>query len=276
MQIQTSIVIACYNQAHLLKQTLFTIGRQWDVTDFDYETIVVDDSSTDNTRGIVEEAAEYWKGKTTFRYLRHHKTCGYSNPAPARNMGYREARGRVIIMQAADVFHGTFNAIQELSRVIDNQYHIAQVLTYNKAGIVDHAYTGPLRGDSWEANPLCFLASMTKTSLMAIGGDDEDFTKPGGDDRWLAMRIIEGFKMLGIWRLDVVGYHQYHGRPKDIDDSWKEMDALWRSKVLAARASGNWRAGKGAWDVIPVSPPQSSPSPQGDPHQGPSSWSEGA
>lgn len=29
-------------------------------------------------------------------------------------------------------------------------------------------------------------------------------------------------------------------------------------------------------DIMPASPPRSSPSPQGDPHQGPSSWSEGA
>ena len=46
-----SVVIVTYNRAHFLKDALDSIKRQ---TFKDYEIILVDDGSTDNTKEIVE------------------------------------------------------------------------------------------------------------------------------------------------------------------------------------------------------------------------------
>ena len=51
---QVSIIIPTYNRAHLIGQTLESVRRQ---TFSDYELVIVDDGSTDNTSGVVRELA---------------------------------------------------------------------------------------------------------------------------------------------------------------------------------------------------------------------------
>ncbi len=58
----------------------------------DFEVIVVDDCSTDNTREIIE--------RFRARYLRTPSTRG---PAGARNLGVRHARGSIVVFVDADV-----------------------------------------------------------------------------------------------------------------------------------------------------------------------------
>jgi glycosyltransferase involved in cell wall biosynthesis len=84
-----SIVVATYNRAELLPQTLQTIlGQSFK----DYELIVVDDGSTDETSKII--AAE----RHRIRYF-YQENRG---PSAARNLGVRHARGSWIAIQDSD------------------------------------------------------------------------------------------------------------------------------------------------------------------------------
>ena len=84
-----SVVIATYNRAEYLPQTIESILAQ---TFKNFELIVVDDGSSDNTRAILESYGDCLR------------VCYQSNrgPSAARNVGVRQARGAWIAIQDSD------------------------------------------------------------------------------------------------------------------------------------------------------------------------------
>jgi glycosyltransferase involved in cell wall biosynthesis len=89
---EISVVIPTYNSAAFLMQTLASIFRQEFV---DYEIIVVDDCSSDNTEAIVAAIAD-----PRLRYIRLPKRHG--GPSGPRNVGIRAARADVIALFDSD------------------------------------------------------------------------------------------------------------------------------------------------------------------------------
>ncbi|MCS7062099.1 MAG: glycosyltransferase [Anaerolineae bacterium] len=88
-----SVVIPAYNQASFLGAAVHSVLAQ---TFPDYEAIIVDDGSTDNTPQV---AAEFTDPRV--RYLRQHN-CGLS---AARNTGIRNAVGELIsFLDSDDLF----------------------------------------------------------------------------------------------------------------------------------------------------------------------------
>ena len=84
-----SVVIATYNRASLLKETIESVLKQ---TFQDFELIVVDDGSTDNT----EEALKSYGDRLC--YLRQENR----GPSAARNLGISHARASWISIQDSD------------------------------------------------------------------------------------------------------------------------------------------------------------------------------
>jgi glycosyltransferase involved in cell wall biosynthesis len=72
-----SVIIPCYEQAHFLGEAIESILSQ---TCLDFEIIVVDDGSHDNTSDVV---ARY----PAIRYLRH----DHRGVSAARNAGFKES-----------------------------------------------------------------------------------------------------------------------------------------------------------------------------------------
>ncbi|MBM4428741.1 MAG: glycosyltransferase family 2 protein [Chloroflexi bacterium] len=84
-----SVVIPAYNATSTLHECLHAIGR----SDYgEYEVVVVDDGSTDNTAGI---ATQYG-----CRVVRLQANVG---AAQAKNLGVDEARGDIIVFTDADI-----------------------------------------------------------------------------------------------------------------------------------------------------------------------------
>ena len=86
-----SVIIPTYNRAHLITRAIRSVLDQ---TYGDFELIVVDDGSTDNTEGIVNGFND-----PRIRYIRHDKNRGV---AAARNTGIKAARGSYIAFQDSD------------------------------------------------------------------------------------------------------------------------------------------------------------------------------
>jgi GT2 family glycosyltransferase len=84
-----SIVIPTYNRARLLEQTLATVFAQEDT---DYEVLVVDDGSSDDTLETLARHGE------RVRVLRQHN----AGPGAARNLGIQEARGEYVAFLDSD------------------------------------------------------------------------------------------------------------------------------------------------------------------------------
>lgn len=87
-----SIIIPAYNYAHYLPFTLDSVKRQ---SLSDWECLIVDDGSTDNTRKVAEK---YTVADTRFKY--HYKSNG--GLSSARNYGLQKASGKYVLFLDAD------------------------------------------------------------------------------------------------------------------------------------------------------------------------------
>ena len=88
-----SVIIPTYNRAHLIGRAIQSVLNQ---TYQDFELIVVDDGSTDNTEDIIRQFQEKDK---RIRYIKHDKNKGGS---AARNTGIKNSVGKYIAFQDSD------------------------------------------------------------------------------------------------------------------------------------------------------------------------------
>jgi len=92
--VKASIIIPTHNRAHILELCLTYLLNQ---TIKDYEVIIVDDASQDETPELI---AKYKIQNTNFKYIRLKNQSG---PYVARNIGIEKAQGEVIIFIDSDV-----------------------------------------------------------------------------------------------------------------------------------------------------------------------------
>lgn len=92
-----SVVIATYNRADVLCETLRRLNRQTLPSD-QYEVIVVDDGSPDNTTQLVEALAPELNYE--FRYLRHDN----HGPGYTENVGIKAAQYDLLLLMADDIW----------------------------------------------------------------------------------------------------------------------------------------------------------------------------
>lgn len=92
-----SVIICTYNRSESLKDTLESIEALFIPEGLQWELIIVDNNSTDNTKKIVEHFADTSKVRTHYVFESHQ---GLSF---ARNAGIRHAQGEIIAFTDDDV-----------------------------------------------------------------------------------------------------------------------------------------------------------------------------
>lgn len=104
-----SVVIPVYNGERYLVECIQSVYRQ---TYFNFEIIVVDDASTDNTGAIVERLRNSY-GR--LRYFRNEKNLGTGG---SRNVGIRESRANLVgFLDQDDRWYPTF--LETQLRILD-------------------------------------------------------------------------------------------------------------------------------------------------------------
>ena len=88
---KVSVVIPTYNRAHLIGRAIKSVLNQ---TYQDFEIIIVDDGSTDNTEEVVKSFND-----ERIRYIQHKKSRG---SAATRNTGIKASKGKYIAFQDSD------------------------------------------------------------------------------------------------------------------------------------------------------------------------------
>ncbi|EEB73891.1 glycosyltransferase family 2 protein [Thermococcus sp. AM4] len=88
-----SIILPTYNRGYIIGRTIRSVLDQ---TFKDFELIIIDDGSTDNTKNIVEI---YKEKDNRIRYIRHKRNLGAN---AARNTGIKKSRGEYIAFIDSD------------------------------------------------------------------------------------------------------------------------------------------------------------------------------
>ena len=105
---QFSIVIPVYNVAPYLRECVDSVLAQ---NSTDYEIILVDDGSTDNSPAICDEYAEKYSQIKVI-----HKTNG--GLSDARNFGIKKAQGDYLMFLDSDDFWNRENVLLDLHNII--------------------------------------------------------------------------------------------------------------------------------------------------------------
>jgi len=236
--VKCSIVLATRNKAEQLDITLASIRKQ--KVPFDYELIVVDDGSTDNTKEICDR----WD--VQYYYISNYK---YRNPSKARNKGYKKATGEIIIAQSDDVVHVRPDTIETLVKNLRvGEFLIAEVHNYEFDGNVPTKFILEYSGLKVH-HPYFFLGALWRTDLYAIGGNDEEFIDPCYDDNWFADCLIHGLGLTPRYTNEAKKWHQSHSHPKGAHKNLEKSKAIYEKKVVEAHMTGVYKSSGGPWSI---------------------------
>lgn len=119
MRAGLSIVIPAFNESKAIGPTLDSISSYFRATGLSHEIIVVDDGSTDDTAGVIREAA---KREPAIRLIRLEKNQG---KGAAVRAGVQEARGEVIAFIDADLPYSVQNLGDAIALVQSGSTDIA-------------------------------------------------------------------------------------------------------------------------------------------------------
>ena len=201
---KVSVIIPTYNGAKYIKQAVDSVLAQ---TYDDYEIIVVDDGSTDDTAELLRPYGD----RITYLYQENRKL-----PA-ARNTGIRAARGQYLAFLDSDDFFLPHKLAAQ-ARCLDERPEVGLVASGHQ--YIDEA--GRLLQESrpWLGRPAITLESILFGGLAPVhavllrrewfdrvGGFDEQFTYCEDSDLWFRLALAG---CLTAWLPVVVCQYRIH------------------------------------------------------------------
>jgi len=214
MNPKVSVIIPAYNNAKFLPETIESVLKQ---TFADWEIIIVDDGSTDNTQEVVAMYLQNHPGK--IKYFRQEN----GGTAQARNRAIKESKGEYLgLLDADDLWLPEKLAVQvpimeanpELALISSETYAIdAQS---NRIGHWKVAKMPNTFECLFEANHIYNLTALARKSCVEkIGGYDETLLVSQDYDLWLRLTKRFPFKVL------YVPLAQYRVHPNNISKNTK-------------------------------------------------------
>ena len=147
-----SIVMPSYNTARYIGDSIDSVINQ---THTNWELLIVDDCSTDNTEEVV---ASY--NDERIRFIKKDKNSG---AAESRNIALREAKGKWIAFLDSDDTWEKEKLEKQISFMIENDYKF----TYTDYKIqlngtwLPYIYTGPRRVNERKMKDYCYFSTIT-------------------------------------------------------------------------------------------------------------------
>jgi len=185
-----SIVIPTYNRKETLQQTLKALFNQSYPKD-KYEIIVVDDGSTDGTEEMIDELIN--KSPCKLKYL-HQKNQG---PAVARNNSIKSSEGKIILFTDDDCVPEIDWISKHVKWYEKDIIGVGGLLISKNETLLDkmdyYRYKEQYVDRKLVYNPILLgtaNCSYKREILAEVGGFDESFPFPGGEDGDLATRIL--------------------------------------------------------------------------------------
>ncbi len=184
-----SVIIPTFNRKNFLKEALLSVFNQ---TFKNFEVIVYDDGSTDNTYGLIRQMQQYYP--INYIYSKENK-----GPSYARNRAVKAANGRYIAFLDSDDLWLKNKLKIQYQFLIENQISICQTDEY---WIRNGKKVNPMNkhkkpsGDVFERSlDLCVVSPsavmLEKKLFEEIGGFDERMPACEDYDLWLRISLKE-------------------------------------------------------------------------------------
>ena len=202
---KVSVIIPTYNRAHILGRAIKSVINQ---TYQDFEIIVIDDGSTDNTEEVIKSFDDE-------RIISHlcEKNRGV---AAARNIGIKLSKAKYIAFQDSDdVWHP--NKLKKIMKVLNDFGNIDFIFSCGRI-IRDREIVGYTGNNSWinksskkELISKLFMADfiptqgsvVKKDKIIKVGGFDESFPSASDYELWLRLTPICNFHFIGEPLFDI-------------------------------------------------------------------------
>jgi glycosyltransferase involved in cell wall biosynthesis len=120
-QLDVTIVLPCYNEQDHVLLELERISKAMDSSPYDYELLVIDDKSTDNTLAVLQEALPHFPQMRLVAFQRN------GGSGTARRIGTADARGRVVVWTDADMTYPN-DRIPEFVQYLHDRPDVDQVV----------------------------------------------------------------------------------------------------------------------------------------------------
>ncbi|WP_237886688.1 glycosyltransferase family 2 protein [Pseudomonas sp. PGPR40] len=182
--IKYSIVIPTFNRSDITRSSVYSIlnlvkSRKQN----DFEIIIVNDGSTDDTQSYFERAS---KENECIRLINTDKlNSEYRNPGFARNAGVMAAKGRRVCFCDGDIIHLS-DPLGEMDKLLSKHGDDVYVTGIHYR-LFDNRLDGP-RGVNSDMPHGSWL-SVERKVLLEIGGYDQRFKKYGNEDQDIVQRL---------------------------------------------------------------------------------------
>lgn len=223
MNPKVTIIIPTYNRADLLPFAVKSVLSQ---TFADFELLILDDASTDNTQTI----AESFLSDPRVRIVRHPKNIGIT---ANRNYGLSIAKGTYIAMLDSDDVWLNNNKIARQVEILESHPQIGIVGTYGKKINIDGREMGEITSKAADLSirhrmmyQNQFIQSsvvIRKEALDAVGWYDEKM--PIWEDYELWLRLGEQYQFRNIPEF-MTGYREHSGNITK-ESKEKSIEAYW-------------------------------------------------
>lgn len=228
-----TVIIPTYNRAEILSRCLENLSKQ---TTQDFEVIIVDDGSTDNTHETAQKFPQ-------FKYI-HQENQGQGN---ARNNALGSATGEIILFIGDDILLEK-TALQE--HILTHKKHpqsnaavlglvlwhpeinvtpFMEWLTNGKAGGTQFAYDLLEGRDEADYNFFYTSNISLKKNLLDKHQFDPDFKSYGWEDIELGYRLTKQENLKLHYNPEAVGYHHHEIDEKSLA---KRMRSIGKSAKI--------------------------------------------
>lgn len=243
-----SIVMGYYNRKPQLKRTLDKFKETYGC--YKYEVVIVDDNSTPE-HNLDELVKEYSYPINLIKITEEEKGSRI-NPCSVYNKGFREAKGKIVVIQNPECIHFGDLLGYLKSNIGHNDYFAFSAYNCTSVEFTDnllkniHLVNDPnfnkQNNICWYNHPVTrpvhyhFCAAMLNDNLKMLGGFDEEFAKGAWfDDNEILLSISVNLGLKIQTLSPDVGFvvHQWHPRDAESKFTKEEHDALiQKNKVL--------------------------------------------
>jgi glycosyltransferase involved in cell wall biosynthesis len=244
-ELMITVVIPAYNRKEILRKSLEALFDQTLPKD-DYEIVIVDDGSTDGTGEMVKTVVE--DAPCGVRYFQQENR----GPAAARNVGIRNAKGRIILFMGDDSIatptlleeHADWHmrypgpSVAVLGYVTwSPEIEVTPFMRWLENGGPQFAFHEI--GEATEVDPVTYFytcnISLKRAFLLDMDGFfDEEFPSAAWEDIELGHRL-KGKGLVLKYNKKAVSYHHH---ATSVEDAYRRMMRVGETRRILRRKMG--------------------------------------